>query len=90
MMTLKEVAKNMHEQAKQRGKSVCRLSKGLQLGLYYRKLDVVLSLSRDNVEPSDVEVRTCKAHFFGDDAELTNQAQRGNTIYIAVEREKVS
>lgn len=86
-MKLKDVAKFLHAKARQNGKASCRLGKGLQLTLVYRERDIVLKLAREGVEPSPVEVRTCKSYFFGDDVELTNQAQQGNQIYIAVERE---
>ncbi len=85
-MTLKEVASNMHKNARRNGAASCKLSGGLKLKLFYRKQDVVLKLSRDNVEPSDVELRTCKTYFFGEKAAIANRAQQDHSIYISVKR----
>jgi hypothetical protein len=87
-MSLKKVAASMHVEAKARGKSARTLSRGLRLILFYRRDDIVLALSRAKVLPSEKEVEICQTNFFFG-YPLTNKANKGNTVYIAIAKDSI-
>ena len=87
-MSLKKIAASMHVEAKAKGVSFRRLRGGLCLTLYYRpslKDDIVLKLSRPNVQPSDTEVKVCVMNFFGN-CKITKQAKKGYAVYLGIDR----
>ena len=84
-MSLKKIAASMHVEALEKGRSFRRLRGGLCLTLYYRPDDIVLKLSRQNVQPSDTEVKVCVINFFGN-CKATNCVQKGYSVYLGIER----
>jgi len=87
-MSLKKVAASMHVEAMKSGRSFRRLRGGLCLTLYYRPLpkdDIVLKLTRLNVQPSDTEVKVCVINFFGN-CKTTNCVRKGYAVYLGIAR----
>ena len=87
-MSLKKIAASMHVEALNKGRAFRRLRGGLCLTLYYRpspKDDIVLKLTRPNVQPSDTEVKVCVINFFGNH-EITNRVQKGYAVYLGIAR----
>jgi len=87
-VSLKKVAASMHFEAKQHGESRRVLQRGLQLTLRYRETDIVLSLERKSVPPSEEEVKVChEVILFG--LPLANKAEVKNVVFIAINRESL-
>jgi hypothetical protein len=86
IMTLNDVAREMHLWAETHGHMDYNLSSGLKLKLIYREKDIVLRMSRGiGVLPSEAEIKICKKAFFGD-KELSNCAETDNAVFIAIKR----
>lgn len=87
-MTLKKVAKKMKDEARQKGYSQHTLERGLQLNLYEREHDTVLSVSRPSalVVPSNLEITICKEAFFGD-TPLKEFVWSARKCFMAVEKQ---
>jgi hypothetical protein len=87
-MSLKKVAASMHVEALKKGRAFRRLRGGLCLTLYYRtspKDDIVLKLTRPNVQPSETEIKVCVMNFFGN-CTTTNCVRKGYAVYLGIAR----
>ena len=90
-MSLKKIAASMHVEAMKSGRSFRRLRGGLCLTLYYLsspKDDIVLKISRQNVQPSETEVKVCVINFFGN-CKTTNCVRKGYAVYLGIARSSI-
>jgi len=87
-MSLKKVAARMHLEAKEKGVSRRRLNSGLILSLWYRDAEIILGIRKQNIKPSEQEVKTCVLTFFFSQP-IEKKAEKGTCVWVAVRKEAI-